>query len=411
MAKRIILAIFLFLIISRVSICAAESSTESASQETDTSLQQFQGFNLVGYGEGGTKTWDIKGDKADIIGDVIKLTNIDANAYRQDPMNLKAKEGNLNKVSGNMHLEKDVVMTTQSGARLVTDSLDWLRDKDLVTTDDKVFLTKETMTAVGTGAIAHPGLNTAQLNEDVTVNVVTEPKGEDAGQKVTITCDGPLEVEYQKQTAIFRNNVVAVQEGGRELQADKMELFFDTETKQIKEMICTGNVFIKHGQNVSFAEKAVYKAEDQVITLLGRPKLILYTEGKDGSLFGSMLGKAAGEVGRDQAAEAGRITDKEIIGQSAQPRLPMTFTVAGWRAWEERPVFWQAGATKDLFKIPRSFRPQDDAHGKNSPTRQIIEPSGSFFVTPHDPSGTTAKNTPTGQIIDGLNKKIKEEIK
>ena len=251
----------------------------------EDSPQQFQGFNLSGYGDGGKKTWDVKGDRADILGDVIKLTNIVANAYGEDQMNLTAQAGAMNKASGKMHLEKDVVMTTQTGAKMTTDSLDWDRNNDLVQTDDKVVLTKEGMQAVGTGAIGHPNIRAAQLNKDVTVDIETKSDEQSTG-KVTVTCDGPLEMEYQNEKATFNKNVVAV-DGDRKLIADKIEAFFDTTTKQIKEMICTGNVFIYQGENVSHSDKAVYNAVDKKLTLLGSPKLIMQTQGKDALSLGS----------------------------------------------------------------------------------------------------------------------------
>ncbi len=249
--------------------------------------QHFEGFDLVGYTDGNKKSWDIKGDTAEIQGNDVALTNITANAYGDENMHLTAKDGTLDKATGHMHLEKDVVITTETGAKLVTDSLDWQRNKDLVTTDDKVVLTKEGMKAVGTGMEGHPNLKTATMKDDVTVVMKTEDK-DSAGEgprTITITCDGPLEVEYEKQIAVFNNNVVAI-DADRKLIADKIELFFDSTTKQIKEMICTGHVSIIQGENTTFSDRAVYSAKDQKLTLYGRPKLILFTEGEGmGSVF------------------------------------------------------------------------------------------------------------------------------
>ncbi len=243
--------------------------------------QQFQGFNLEGYSQDGQKSWDVKGDTADIMGNMIKLTNIEANAYGDEKMNLTAQNGTIDQASGQMHLQKDVVITTETGTQLKTDSLDWEREKDLVTTDDPVTITNKDMTATGTGAVAHPGLKTAQMNEDVTVQMKTEPISEKPlSQIVTITCDGPLEIDQAKQFAVFNKNVVAVQEG-RMLKADKIELYFDANTNKIKEMICLGNVSITQGENTSFSDKAVYNAIDQKMVLSGRPKLILFT-GEEG---------------------------------------------------------------------------------------------------------------------------------
>ena len=118
------------------------------------------------------------------------------------------------------------------------------------------------------------------MNEDVTVKVNTE--SDPANEKiVTITCDGPMEIDQAKQQAVFNNNVKAMQ-SGRELKADRMEVYFDQTNNQIKEMVCIGNVSITQGENTTYAEKAVYRAEDQKLILSGRPKLILLTEGQNG---------------------------------------------------------------------------------------------------------------------------------
>lgn len=241
--------------------------------------QQFEDFNLTGYSEGGAKAWDVNSDTADVMGNEIEMTNVDANTYGEQKANLKAQTGLVNKESGNMHLEKDVVITTDDGGKLVTNSLDWQKNDDLVTTEDDVFITKEGLNAEGKGAKARPGLNMAQINEDVTVTMkTTSDDGKETN--VVITCDGPLEIDYQKEYAVFNRNVVAT-ETDRELKADKMEVFFDTRASEIKQMICTGNVSIKQGKNITYSEKAVYTAKDQKLILSGRPKLILFTEGME----------------------------------------------------------------------------------------------------------------------------------
>ncbi|MFH1359893.1 MAG: LPS export ABC transporter periplasmic protein LptC [Candidatus Omnitrophota bacterium] len=261
-----------------VILCSAGLA---AAEETP---QQFEGFTLSGFNGTGQKSWDVKGDSADILGETIKIKNIVANNYGEDVMHLTAKDGTMNKTSGNMFLENDVIITTESGATLVTDSLNWERDVDLVSTDDEVVIKKESMLAVGKGAKANPGLNAAQLNEEVSVTVDVESK--DKGKrKITITCDGPLEINYEEQNAIFNNNVVAV-DGDRRLLADKMEVFFDSQSNKITEMICTGNVKIFQGDNASYSEKAVYKAEHQRVILSGRPKLIFYAEEGSDVSFG-----------------------------------------------------------------------------------------------------------------------------
>ncbi len=79
--------------------------------------------------EEGDKSWDINGDTADIVGTKITLSNVDANSYGEQKMNLTAETGEVDQVSGNMHLKTDVVITSEEGQQLTTDSLNW--DKKL----------------------------------------------------------------------------------------------------------------------------------------------------------------------------------------------------------------------------------------------------------------------------------------
>ncbi len=241
--------------------------------------QQFEGFNLQGYTQDGQKSWTVNGDNADILGDKIKISNVAGESYGDEKVNLTAETGTIDQVSGIIHLEKDVVITSERGTRLTTDSLDWNRNEDLVKTNDDVLITDKNMTMAGTGMEAHPAMKTAQIDKDVTVTMDTEPKPE-ITSNVTITSDGPMEIDQTKSYAVFKDNVVAVQ-ADQTMKADRMELYFDEVKKEIKEMVCTGHVVIIHGANQSFADKAVYSGTERKLTLSGRPKLILVTEGKN----------------------------------------------------------------------------------------------------------------------------------
>jgi len=241
--------------------------------------QKFHGFNLQGYDEGGEKAWNVNGDTADIQGSEIILSNVDANTFGDQSMNVTAKTGIVDQTSGKMHLEEDVVITSKDGKTLMTDSLDWDRNDDLVTTEDRVVITDRRMMAKGTGMEARPGLKKAKIEEDVTVMIETEPNAQQGGKTVTITSDGPMIIDQSESVATFEDNVVAVQEG-RTLKADRMEIYFDSEMSGIKQMICLGHVELEQGENRSFAEKAVYDAPVKKLILSGRPKLILLTEGE-----------------------------------------------------------------------------------------------------------------------------------
>ena len=250
----------------------------------DEPQQKFHGFNLQGYDDAGDKAWEVNGDTADIVGSEIILSNVDANTFGEQKMNVVAKTGVVDQVSGKMHLEKDVVVTSEEGQKLMTDSLDWHREKDLVVTEDEVMITGEKMTANGKGMKANPGLKKATLNKDVTVVVDTESEETGQAKTVTITSDGPMVIDQIKSIATFEVNVVAFQ-NDQILKGDRMEIYFDSEMNAIQKMICTGNVEIEQGENRSFAQKAEYVAATKKLTLSGRPKLIMQTEG--GSLFAS----------------------------------------------------------------------------------------------------------------------------
>lgn len=234
---------------------------------------------MQGYTENGEKSWTVNGDNADILGDKIKISNVAAESYGDGKVNLTADTGTIDQVSGTIHLEKDVVITSEQGTQLTTDSLDWNRKEDLVKTEDKVLITDKDMTMTGTGMEAHPAMKNAQIEKDVTVTMDTEPKPE-ITRNITITSDGPMVMDQAKSYAVFQDNVVAVQ-ADQTLKADRMELYFDAEKQQIKNMICTGHVVIIRGANQSFADKAVYDGAEKRLTLSGRPKLILVTEGEN----------------------------------------------------------------------------------------------------------------------------------
>jgi len=265
--KRVLFVLaFIFLCLSVINCFAVE----------DLSGQQFEGFNLQGYTDDGEKEWDVKGSTADVEGNNIKISNVDANSYGESKMNVTAETGYVNQTEGTMRLETDVVITGEEGSQLLTDSLDWDKKADLVTTNDDVVITDDRMTIMGSGMEAKPGLKTAKIQKDVTARINTDPEEEDS-KIVTISSDGPMEVDHANAFATFRDNVVVVYDG-QTLEADYMEAHFDNEMQGIKEIVCLGNVVITRGENRSVADEAIYNAKTQKLTLLGRPKMIFLTE-------------------------------------------------------------------------------------------------------------------------------------
>jgi LPS export ABC transporter protein LptC len=251
----------------------------AAQEEAD---QKILGFSLSNFGEKNKKTWDLVGDTLEVYGSLIKLTNIKADLYGdEEDMVLTADSGTFDRSEGKLHLQDNVLMVTESGAKMMTETLDWLQNTQTVSTPDKVNIYRDNLEAEGVGAIGKPDLKQVSLNKEVKVDINSESQGE--MKKTTITCDGPLDIDYQKQEAVFNENVKAF-DGESEIYADKMTGYFDKETKQIIKVIAEGNVKIVRGQDISYSEKAIYDTSSKKISLSGRPKLVIYSESGMGGI-------------------------------------------------------------------------------------------------------------------------------
>ncbi|MFH0826401.1 MAG: LPS export ABC transporter periplasmic protein LptC [Candidatus Omnitrophota bacterium] len=262
------------------------------SQESD---QQIQDFSLSGYGEKGKKSWDISGKTADILGDVVKLSDVVGNLYgKEEDVRLTAERGDFNKTDGRVHLEQNVVIATSTGARLLTDSLDWDRKNQLISTNNPVDIQRDNLRALASGIHAQPSLKRVALEKDVRLDIspASDKNSADSSEeeKIIITCDGPLEIDYEKNVAVFRNNV-KVEKQDITIFSDTMDVFFSTSPagakkiekepvvadNKIERIVSKGHVKIVRGLNVSYSEEAIYTALDKKITLSGRPKLVIYS--------------------------------------------------------------------------------------------------------------------------------------
>lgn len=294
MYKRISLFVCLAFLTSPVLHCFAQS----APQESD---QQIGEFSLSGYADKGKKSWDIAGKSADIFDNVVKLQEVVGNLYgEKENITLVADKGDFDKTQGKVHLQENVVITTTTGATLSTDSLDWDRKNQLVTTKDEVNIVRSNMTTTATGATGEPNLNKIKLEKDVTVDITPESDKKDPSaqqNKIIITCDGPLEIDYAKNVATFKNNV-KVDTQDNLIYSDAMDVYFNAndsesagekensiETAQdqmlmgakIDKIVARGNVRIIKGENTSYSQEAIYTASDKRIVLTGKPKLVIFS--------------------------------------------------------------------------------------------------------------------------------------
>jgi LPS export ABC transporter protein LptC len=290
---KISLCLVVFILCS--SVCRADETTESKETTgSGPSSQQLQGFNLNGYNTNGERSWDINGTKADISDTNIQITNVDANFYGSQQANLTADHGTIDKTNGNVHLQDNVVITSMDrGTQMFTDVLDWNRNKDLVSTQAPVKIVDPQGVVTGQGMSAHPNLKKAQINKNVKAKVHTQPQGEPEDQIITVTSDGPMQMNQATMYAVFTIHVIGVEAStGRELHCDKMEIWFNQATKKIKKAICTGHAVAIQGPDRSYADKMIYDGETQILTMIGRPKIIFLTGGTQGKGLFQTAGKS-----------------------------------------------------------------------------------------------------------------------
>jgi len=234
---------------------------------------------------------------------VVKLQKVVGNDYAlTDTINLTADNGDFNKKSGLVHLQDNVVITTASGAKMTTDTLDWDRKQQIVKTLDRVNLAKQDMNLSGQGAQGKTELKQIKLEKDVRLDIQTLDKQVNKKEKIVITCDGPLDVDYEKNIAIFNNNV-KVEKPDMTIYSDKMEVFFTPKeqpaqpktpapgmaalSSSVDRIVASGNVRIVRGENTSFSQQAIYTAADKKITLTGKPQIIIYQTENANAAFGN----------------------------------------------------------------------------------------------------------------------------
>jgi lipopolysaccharide export system protein LptA len=201
-----------------------------------------------------------------------------------DTVKVKSDKAFLDKSNMNVTLKDNVTIVNKDGATLTTDSLDWQKKQNRISTTDPVQIKKQDMQIKADGLEGDTQLRKIDFQKNVEAQLnMPDEKG-----FVVITCDGVLEIEYNKGQAVFNKNVVVKHEQGT-LYSDKATAYFDAKEKTISKIVCDGHVKIVKDENASFAEKATYLRQEGRIVMEGRPRLVYYPQdnntgedGKDG---------------------------------------------------------------------------------------------------------------------------------
>ena len=245
------------------------SSIREKNKESLT--EQMRQFTITGFTDSGNKAWELNANTADILADIVNLSTIKGTSFGDDvKVELTSVKGVFNRSSSDILLKEDVIIKSDEGTVLLTDSLNWSAKEEIVTTDDFVFINRKDMDVSGKGAWAKPNLKIANILKEVTL-VVKDPPA-------VITCDGPLEMDYYKNVAYF-NNKVHVVDKETVIDADKATAYFDPKKRSLVKVLCVGNVEITRGEDKTFADSLTYLPEEGRVVLKGRPKIIIDSSG------------------------------------------------------------------------------------------------------------------------------------
>ena len=228
---------------------AKQPAEEPVSLSAD---QQVMAFSLAGYEKSGRKKWEVQGKSADIMTEVVNLTDVVAKAYGEEvDMTLTADKGVFNRNTSDAHFESNVVVSGTDGTKMVTDEVDWKNADQKIVTDKPVKLFAE--------------------------NVEKNADGTEQKIPTTIVCDGPMEIDYGKNYAVFNTNVRVDDERGQ-IFCDTATAYYDSGTKKVSRIVAKGNVKIVRGGSWTFSDEAVYLAAEQKVILSGSPKVTIYPE-------------------------------------------------------------------------------------------------------------------------------------
>jgi lipopolysaccharide assembly outer membrane protein LptD (OstA) len=239
-----------------------EPQAQEPQAKEDSVKHKVLSFNLEGLTDRGEKKWDVKGESAEAITETeVKIDNVVANAYGEEAQAvITADEGIYDKSKNNVRLQKNVHATIESKKGF--DS--------------------------GFGDL--PG-SSAQAKKD---GSAADARTDKKTTKTVITCDGEVEFDYEKNVARFFKNVHVDSEDGN-IVADKMTVNLNPETKQVRDILAEGNVRIKRGENITYSDRATYDALSKKVSLVGRPKLVIYEEDGGGSLEANLMGGMKGK--------------------------------------------------------------------------------------------------------------------
>ncbi len=258
-------------------------SAKSSVKKEETQKVYF--FSFTKYTPTGSKEIEIEGDSANILAETVDLLNVVAKAYAEEtPVTITADRGKYEKKINKVHIEQNVVATTQDGTRMTTEQLDIYPETHILENNVQTVVRKNNINVDGVGARGDTNLKRVKFKKNVTV--VVQPDKNKTEDPTVITCDGPLEIDYNKNIAYFKDNVVAKDARGT-LHADAMDVYYSKQNKKVSKIVARGNVMIENlDGNKTYSDNVVYLADEGRV-ILGGDTEALYAGGSKESLGGA----------------------------------------------------------------------------------------------------------------------------
>lgn len=266
---------YVFFVQVQVVVTRKQRAEQLAEKPSEKRPQKIFSFAFTKYTPEGQREIEIEGDSADILSSTVQLINVMAKAYAEEvPVTVTADRGEYDKKKNKIHLEKNVVATTDDGTRLVTEALDMRPSDHIVETDLPTQVKKDNINVEGTGARAETNLKKVKFQKQVTV-IVQDAEDKENGP-TTITCDGPLVVDYEKNIAHFRDNVVAQDARGK-LTADTMDVYYNRVSRRVSKIVSAGDVVIENPDgNKTYSDSVIYLADEGRIILGGDTEALYF---------------------------------------------------------------------------------------------------------------------------------------
>ena len=230
-----------------------------------------------------------------MAGDILTVMAPDGIGYDAErTAYLTANSAQVNQITKHVRMEHDVTVHTSDGLWLTAPILHWIPENNLMATTTAVRIETDHMLVRGYGFEGLTQLKYAKVIDDVTVILnPTEDEKSGGSDHVKITCDGPLSFDYNRNIVTFEENVHVIDPKG-DIFSDKLVAFMNETSHTIRFAEAIGNVRIVQDDNVARGARAIYEPSDGKVTLIGRPSLLVHS---DGTTTPSLAMEPVGEAG------------------------------------------------------------------------------------------------------------------